>query len=122
MANPNIANATSILAQKSLVKLSSTSPTALVNNAASSGTLVIILSVIITNEDTVNTTHISVNRYSQDDIGGTAYPILNQQDIAPGAPLQLLEHPIFLDEDCSLGATAEAANDMVCEVDYLVIS
>ena len=118
----DVNDATNIVPGTALVKLSTTAATALVNNAVSSGTLIMVTSIVIVNEDTANTTYITVSRYSQDDIGGTAYHLLNQVDIAPGSPLQLLEHPIFLDEDKSLGATAEAANDMVVQVDYLTFS
>lgn len=118
----DINDATNIVPGSQQTKLSSTSLTTILNNAASSGTLIMVTSIVICNEDTANTTYITITRHSQDDVGGTAYNIMNQVDIAPGYPLQLLEHPIFLDEDKSLGATAEAANDMVVTVDYLVFS
>lgn len=118
----DVNDSTNIVPKDSLVKLTGTSATSLVSNAAASGKILVVTSIIITNEDTVNTTYISVNRYSAAALGGTAYPMINQQDIAPGAPLQLLAHPIFLLEDRSLGATAEVANDMVVQVDYVEFS
>lgn len=118
----NIVTATSIVQGVSLVKLSTTSATLILDNPASSGSTIMITSIIITNEDTTNTTNITVSRYNQDAIGGTAYPLLNQIDISPGSPFQLLEHPIFLEEDRSIGAQAEVANDMLVQIDYVVIS
>lgn len=118
----DISSATTSTPGTVLLKLSSTSLTSLLDNAAASGEIILVTSIIITNEDTANTTYITLERYSQDALGGTAYPILKQQDIVPGVPFQVLEHGIWLDEDKSLGVTAEAANDMVIQVDYVVFA
>lgn len=118
----DVNDSTNIVPKDSLVKLSSTSATSLVSNAAASGKILMVISILCTNEDTANTTNLTVNRYSAAALGGTAYPILNLTPVAPGTPLQLLEHPIFLVEDRSLGATAAVANDHLVQVDYVEFS
>ena len=115
MAAPNILNVTSIYGKTVSVALSSTNATAVVSNAASSGKVYKINTIIVSNVDGTNAADISINLYSQDDIGGTAYAIAKTISVPADASLVVLDKSsaIYLEEDKSIGATAGAADDLV---------
>ena len=120
MSNPNIVNVTSIYGKTSYVALSSTNATAVVSNAASSGKVFKINTIIVSNVDGTNAADISINLYSQDDIGGTAYAIAKTISVPADASLVVLDKSsaIYLEEDKSIGATAGAADDLVVICSY----
>ena len=124
MSNPNIVNVTSIYGKTSYVALSSTNATAVVSNAASSGKVFKINTIIVSNVDGTNAADISINLYSQDDIGGTAYAIAKTISVPADASLVVLDKSsaIYLEEDKSIGATAGAADDLVVICSYEEIS
>ena len=124
MSNPNILNVTSIYGKTAYVALNSTSATTVVNNAASSGKVFKINTIIVSNVDGTNAADISINLYSQDDIGGTAYAIAKTISVPADASLVVLDKSsaIYLEEDKSIGATAGAADDLVVICSYEEIS
>jgi hypothetical protein len=75
MANPNIVNVTTIYGNTSSVSLTTTSATSLVSNAASSGKVFKINSIVAANVDGTTAADISINVYSAAALGGTAFPI-----------------------------------------------
>lgn len=120
MSNPNIVNVTSIYGKTVYVALNSTNATTVVSNAASSGKVYKINTIIVSNVDGTNAADISINLYSQDDIGGTAYAIASTISVPADASLVVLDKSsaIYLEEDKSIGATAGAANDLVVICSY----
>ena len=115
MANPNIVSVSAIYGNNSLTALSTTSATAIVNNAASSGKVYKINSIIVANVDGTSAADISINVYSQDDLGGTAYALASTVSVPADATLVVIDKntSIYLKEDQSIGATASASNDLV---------
>lgn len=115
MSNPNILNVTSIYGKTAYVALSSTSVTTVVSNTASSGKVYKINTIIVSNVDGTNAANISINLYSQDDLGGTAYAVAKTISVPADASLVVLDKAsaIYLEEDKSIGATAGAADDLV---------
>ena len=115
MANPNILNVTSIYGKTAYVALSTTDATAIVSNAASSGKVYKINTIIVSNVDGTNAADISINLYSQDDIGGTAYAVVKTISVPADASLVVIDKAsaIYLEEDKSIGAIAGAADDLV---------
>jgi hypothetical protein len=115
MANPNIVNVAAIYGNNSTTSLSTTSATAIVNNAASSGKIFKINSIIVANVDGTNAADITISVYSQDDLGGTAYQIASTISVPADATLIVLDKTtsIYLKEDQSIGATAGTASDLV---------
>jgi hypothetical protein len=95
-----------------------------VSNAASSGKVFKINTIIVSNVDGTNAADISINLYSQDDIGGTAYAIAKTISVPADASLVVLDKSsaIYLEEDKSIGATAGAADDLVVICSYEEIS
>jgi|TARA_R110000850_G_scaffold17915_2_gene54403 hypothetical protein len=124
MAAPNIVNVTTITGKSATVNLSSTSATAVLSNAASSGKVFKVNSLVVANVDGSVAADITIGFYSQDDIGGTATEIVSTVSVPADASLVVIDKNsfIYLEEDRSLGATAGVANDLKVVVSYEEIS
>jgi hypothetical protein len=118
MANPNIVAVTSIYANTSTLLISSTADpfaTALVSNAASSGKVYKINSIVAANVDGTVAADITIKIFSAAALGGTGTAIASTISIPPDASLIVTDKTtsFYLLEDRSIGATASAANDIV---------
>jgi hypothetical protein len=115
MANPNIVNVTSIVGNNASVSLTTTNATLIVENVASSGKVYKINMITVANVDGTNAADITVSKYSEDNIGGTAYPIVSTVSVPADATLIVLDKTtaLYLKEDESIGATAGTASDLV---------
>ena len=124
MAAPNIVNVTTITGKSAVVDLTTTSATAVVSNAASSGKVFKINSLVVSNVDGTNAADITISYYSEDDIGGTATEIVSTVSVPADASLVVIDKntSFYLKEDRSIGATAGAANDLKVVVSYEEIS
>ena len=124
MAAPNIVNVATITGKSAVVDLSSTSATAVVSNAASSGKVFKVNSLTVANVDGAVAADITVSYYSQDDIGGTATEIVKTVSVPQDSTLVVIDKntSLYLEEDRSLGAQASAANDLKVFVSYEEIS
>lgn len=124
MAAPNIIAATSVLGKTATVNLTTTSATEVLSNAASSGKVFKVNTLIVTNVDGTNAADITVAIYSEDNIGGTATEIIQAKAVAAKTNLVVIskDTPIYLEEDRSLGATASAGGDLKVTASYEEIS
>lgn len=124
MAAPNIVNVTTITGKSATVSLTTTSATAVVSNAASSGKVFKINSLVVSNVDGTNAADITISYYSEDDIGGTATQIVSTISVPADATLVVIDKntSIYLEEDRSIGATAGTANDLKVLVSFEEIS
>jgi len=124
MANPNIVNVTTIYGNSSQTALSTTSATSLVSNAASSGKVYKINSIVVANVDGTNNTEVTVNIYSQAALGGTAYALASTIVVPADASLIVIDKTtsFYLLENQSIGATAGTANDLVVNCSWEEIS
>ena len=124
MAAPNILNVATIIGKTATVDLSTTNATAVVSNAASSNKVFKINSLIVSNVDGTNDAAITVNFYSEDDIGGTATEICKTVTVPADASLVVIDKnsSIYLEEDKSIGAIASAASDLKIVCSYEEIS
>ena len=127
MANPNIVNVTTILGNTSTNLISSTAnpfATALVNNAAASGKVYKINSIVVSNVDGSVAADITIKIFSQDDLGGTGTEIVSTVSVPADASLIVTDKTttFYLLEDKSIGATASAANDLVVTCSWEEIS
>jgi hypothetical protein len=118
VANPNIVNVSTIYGNTSSILISSTADpfaTALVNNAASSGKVYKINSIVVANVDGSSAADITIKIFSQDDLGGTGTAIASTISVPADATLIVTDKStsFYLLEDKSIGATASAANDLV---------
>lgn len=120
MAAPNILAATSVLGKTATVNLTTTSATEVVSNAAASGKVLKVNTLIVTNVDGTNAADITVSFYSEDNIGGTATEIIQLKSVAAETNYIVLDKdtPLYIEEDRSIGATASASNDLKVIVSY----
>jgi len=112
MANPNIVNVTTIYGNSSQVSLSTTSATSLANNAASSGKVYKVNSIVVANTNGTAAANITINTYSAASLGGTAYPLASTISVPANASLIVTDKTtsFYLLENQSIGATAGTAN------------
>jgi hypothetical protein len=124
MAAPNIVDVTTITGKSAVVDLTTTAATAVVSNAAASGKVFKINSLVVSNVDGTNAADITVSYYSEDDIGGTATQIVSTVSVPADASLIVIDKntSIYLEEDRSIGATAGSASDLKVVVSYEEIS
>jgi len=124
MANPNIVNVTSILGDNSSTSLTSTSATSIVSNAASSGKVLKINTLIVSNVDGTNACDITINKYSAAALGGSAFAIASTVSVPADASLIVIDKTtsIYLKENESIGAIAGTANDLVVTCSWEDIS
>jgi hypothetical protein len=115
MANPNLAGVTAIYGNNSSTALSSTSATSIVSNAASSGKVFKINTIMVANVDGAAAADITINKYSAAALGGTAFPIASTISVPADATLIVVDKTtsFYLKENESIGATAGTANDLV---------
>jgi hypothetical protein len=115
MANPNLAVVTTILGNNSSTALSTTSATSIVSNAASSGKVFKINTIMVANVDGTSAADITINKYSAAALGGTAFAIASTISVPADATLIVVDKTtsFYLKENESIGATAAVANDLV---------
>lgn len=115
MANPNIAAATSIVGNTSTTSLTSTSPFSIASNAASSGKVYKINSIVVSNVDGTSAADITINLYSAAALGGSATAIASTISVPADSTLIVTDKTtsFYLLEDKSIGAIASAANDLI---------
>jgi hypothetical protein len=123
MANPNIISATSILGKIAFDADIATSASELLENAASSGKILKINSLIIANIDGVNSADITVT--IRNAAGGTTYSTIAHTVAVPNdATLVVIskDTSIYLEEDMSIYLQAGAAGDLSATCSYEEIS
>jgi len=124
MTAPNIVNVSTITGKTDQVALSSTSATTLLSNAASSGKVVKVNTIIVANVDGTNACDVTVDLHSAAAGGGTAFSIVSTASVPADASLVALDKStaIYLEEDMSITVTAGTANDLELLVSYEEIS
>lgn len=127
MANPNILQAGTVVGNTSTLLISTTAnpfATALVNNPAASNKIYKINSIVVANVDGVSAADITINIFSQDDLGGTGTAIASTISVPADTTLIITDKTtsFYLLEDKSLGATASVANDLVVTCSWEEIS
>jgi hypothetical protein len=123
VAAPNIVNVTNIVGNTSTNLISSTADpfaTALASNAASSGKVFKINSIVAANVDGSSACDITIKIFSAAALGGTGTAIASTISVPADATLIITDKTtsFYLLEDRSLGATASAANDVVVTVSW----
>lgn len=122
MAAPNLAAITTMTGKNAKIALSSTSMTTLVNNPASSGKCLKVDTIIVANVDGSNACNVTIKLFSQDDVGGTGYAIASTVSVPADASLIVLDSPIYLEEDQSIGVQAGTSNDLEAVASYVELS
>lgn len=115
MANPNIAAVSAIYGNTFTSLLTTTSATEIVSNAASSGKVYKINSIVVANVDGTSAADITINLYTAAAIGGTATAIASTISVPADSTLIVTDKTtsFYLLENKSIGAIASVANDLV---------
>ena len=123
MATPNIVNVTTINGNTSTTSLTTTSATSLVSNAAASGKIFKIGSIVVANTS-ASAANITINVYSAAALGGTAFPIASTISVPAYASLIVTDKTtaFYLLEDKSVGATAGTSTALVVTASWEEIS
>jgi hypothetical protein len=114
MANPNLASASNVYVANSFVRLTSTTETLIVSNAASSGKAYLLDSLIVCNVDGSNAAEITLDLFASATNTGTATKLAHTVTVPADATLIVIskENPLSLMEAQSIYATASAADDL----------
>lgn len=120
MAAPNILNTTAIYGKTATVSLTTTNATSVLSNAASSGKVFKVNTLIVSNVDGTNAYAITVSYHSAAAAGGTATEVVKTVAVPANASLVVIDKgwPIYLEEDRSLSATANTASKLKVVCSY----
>jgi hypothetical protein len=131
MANPNIANASSILGTTTFLTPSGTSAVVLLPNAASSNQVFKINQIVAANVNGTNAVDTTVSIYSNGGVaqgsapsGGTAFPVASTISVPADASLVVVDKTtaIYLMENQSIIVTSGTGSGITYSVSYEVIS
>ena len=124
MAAPNIVDVGTITGKTAYTALSSTSATTVLNNAASSGKVFKVNSLVVANVDGATAADITITVNSAASGGGTAYALAKTISVPADASLIVIDKStaLYLEEDKSIVATAGSANDLEIVISYEEIS
>ena len=131
MANPNIVNVTSILGKTTYYTPSGVTAVVLLTNAASSGKVLKINSLIAANVDGTTAADATVSYYTNGAVsqgsapsGGTAYPIVSTVSVPADASLIVVDKStaLYIEEGNCISVTSSSANDIAFTVSYEEIS
>lgn len=120
MTTPNINDATKNITGYHTGVAVGTTETALIDNAASSGKLMRVAGVYVSNIDGTNTANVTIKLYDQGSLGGTAVHLAKDMPVPAGTTLLVLnkDAPIYLREGSSIGITASADGDLESVITY----
>ena len=111
MAAPNIIGATTINGKTTGVSLTTTNATLILNNAASSGKCLKINVLNVSNYGATTVTA-TISYYSAASLGGTQFNIVGSVSVPAYSTLNVIDKTsqYYLEENTSLGATADTGN------------
>lgn len=123
MAAPNLIAATFIFGKTTGVSLTTTSATAVLSNAAGSGKCLKINTLNVANYGT-SSASITINFNNAASIGGTNFAVVSSVVVPAGSTLNVIDKTsqYYLEENNSIGATANAANTLIVTCSYEDIS
>jgi hypothetical protein len=127
MAAPNIASLTTITGKTTYFTPSGTTAVVLLQNAASSNTVLKINQIVVANVDGTNAVDCTVSIYTNGGVaqgsapsGGTAYPIASTISVPADASLIVTDKTtgIYLEEGTSISITSGTASKLTFSVSY----
>jgi hypothetical protein len=122
MAAPNIVNVASITGVSTFIGISTTAPVVLISNAASSGQVYKINTLLAAGIGA--TTGITVKIHSAAAGAGTSVSIASTITVPQASSLAIIgkDTPLYLEENRSISVTAVAANSIDVVASYETIS
>ncbi len=123
MANPNMLTITTVTGKTDPVTLANTGTFSIANNAAASGQIWKLNTVLFVNYGSV-AANVALNLYPSAALAGTPTPLANNLTIPVGASLVAIDKSssLYLLEDKSIGASASTGNTVSVFVSYEVLS
>jgi hypothetical protein len=120
MANPNIVAVTSILGKTTYASLTTTLTTVLLANAASSGKVFKINSIMVANVDGTSAADVTVGINTLAAGSGTTYELANTIAVPADATLSVVDktNSFYLEEDKSIVGGASANGDLDIVISY----
>lgn len=124
MAAPNLQNASAVYLKSATADLTTTGETSVLSNAASSGKLLKVDSVIVANIDASTAYSVTLTYHSAAALAGTSTVIANTISVPANSSLVVIDRTtaVYLEEDRSLGATASTGNKLKVYAAYEDIS
>ena len=117
MAAPNIVNVATITGKTAVLAVT-TSATAIVTNSASSGQVLKVNALYVSNVDGTNNADINVDIFRS----STAYHIAKTVTVPADSTLDIISKSIYLEEGDTLRLTANANSDLEAVCSYEEIS
>jgi hypothetical protein len=120
MANPNIVNVTSILGKTTYAALTTTLTTVLLANAAASGKVLKVNSIMVANVDGTSAADVTIGINTAAGGGGTTYDLAGTISVPADATLSVIDktNSFYLEEDKSIIGGASAAGDLEIVISY----
>ena len=131
MAAPNIVNVATITAKTTSYTPSGTTAVVLLTNAAASGKVLKINSLVASNVDGTNAINTTVSYYTNGAVaqgsapsGGTAFPIVSTVSVPANASLIVIDKStqLYLEEGTCVSITSGTASKIAYVVSYEEIS
>lgn len=112
MANPNIANVSTIVGNNNQID-GTTAVQAIINNPAGSGKIYKVTSINVSNY-AASPADATIRIYSEDDLGGTAFALINAIPIPVATSLVTTDKTtsFYLKEDQSVGVLASVVSTL----------
>ena len=123
MAAPNLINAIIITGKTVGISLTTTAATTVLNNASNSNKCLKINTLNVANYGTA-TALISISWYNAASLSGSNFPIVGNVSVPAGATLNVIDKTsqYYLEENSSIGATADRVNALTVTCSYEDIS
>ena len=120
MAAPNIVNVTTITGKTTYAALTTTLTTVLLANAASSGKVFKINSIMVANVDGTSAADVTVDINTAAAGSGTSYALANTIAVPADATLSVVDktNSFYLEEDKSILGGASANSDLEIVISY----
>ena len=120
MTNPNIVNVTDIRGKTAYAALTTTLTTVLLANAASSGKVFKINSIMVANVDGATAADVTVGINTLAAGSGTTYELANTISVPADATLSVIDktNSFYLEEDKSIIGGASANGDLDIVISY----
>lgn len=124
MAAPNLTNASAVYLKSATVDLTTTSETAVLSNAATSGNLLKVDSVIVANIDGTTAYPITLTYHNAAALAGTSTIIASTVSVPANSSLVIIDRTtaVYLEENTSLGATAGTGSKLKVYCAYEQVS
>ena len=124
MAAPNIVGVTTIVGITTFLDLTTTDATVLLSNAASSGKVFKVNTIVVANDDGAAAADITIKLHDAAAGAGTSFALASTVAVTQDSTLIALDKAssIYLEENRSITVTASAANDLDVVCSYEEIS